>query len=54
MITIGDKVKIEDIGELATCVSICNDKYELEMYGERFWISKEVCSEPAMKDDEAA
>lgn len=39
----GDKVKIADIGPLATCIGSKGDKVKLELDGERFWISTKLC-----------
>jgi len=39
----GMKVKIEDIGPLATCVGVKKREVELELDGERFWVAKRFC-----------
>jgi hypothetical protein len=39
----GDKVKIADIGPLATCIGRKDDQVKLELDGERFWISTNLC-----------
>ena len=38
----GGKVKIEDIGPLATVVRSGNDMVELELEGEQFWMPNEL------------
>lgn len=43
MIKPGMKVKIEDIGPLATCTDVRRGEIELELEGERFWIAKKFC-----------
>ena len=40
---IGMKVKIEDIGPLATCTQIGRGQIEVELDGVRFWILKRLC-----------
>lgn len=39
----GMKVKIEDIGPLATCLEVKRSEVQLELEGERFWIAKRFC-----------
>ena len=39
----GARIKIEDIGTLAICVNVSRGKIEVELDGEKFWISKRFC-----------
>ena len=39
----GMKVKIEDIGTLATCISVRGREIEVELEGERYWVLKRLC-----------
>ena len=39
----GMKVKIEDIGPLATCLEVRGREVQLELEGERFWINRRYC-----------
>ena len=43
MIKVGCKVKIEDIGPLATCIQTGRGRIEVELEGVRFWILKRLC-----------
>lgn len=43
MIRVGCKVKIEDIGPLATCIHAGRSFIEVELDGEKFWILKRLC-----------
>ena len=43
MIRPGCKVKIEDIGPLATVLAVARGKLELELEGDRFWIATRLC-----------
>lgn len=43
MIKPGNKVKILDVGTLATCLAIKGNSIELELDGETFWIAKKFC-----------
>ena len=43
MMKVGVKIKIEDIGPLATCLNVARGKIEVELEGERFWIPKRIC-----------
>lgn len=40
---VGSEVKIADIGPLATCLEIKNNRLKLDLNGEKFWINKELC-----------
>lgn len=39
---VGTKVKIEDIGPLATCIQAGRHMVKLELEGEQFWLSTEM------------
>ena len=39
----GAKVKIEDVGTLATCIQTGRGRIEVELEGVRFWILKRLC-----------
>ena len=39
----GARIKIEDIGQVATCLNVGRGKIEVELDGEKFWIPKRFC-----------
>ena len=43
MITVGSKVKVEDIGPLLICTQTGRGRIEVELEGVRFWILKRLC-----------
>lgn len=49
---VGIKVKIPDIGPLATVVQAGRHMVEIDLQGERMWIEKELLEIPGFGDDE--
>lgn len=49
---VGTKVKIPDIGPLATVVQTGRHMVEIDLQGERMWIEKELLEIPGFGDDE--
>ena len=48
---VGTAVKIPDIGPLATVVQTGRHMVKVELFGERFWIDKELLEEPGQGND---
>lgn len=49
---VGTKVKIPDIGPLATVVQTGKNMVKIEFMGERFWIEKGLLEVPGFGEDE--
>lgn len=43
MFKVGGQVKIEDIGELATCMKISGRRLRLKFGDDTFWIDRKYC-----------
>lgn len=49
---VGTKVKILDIGLLATVVQTGRNMVKIDFMGEQFWIEKELLEVPGFGEDE--
>lgn len=49
---VGTKVKIPDIGPLATVVQTGRNMVKVDFLGEKFWIEKGLLEVPGVGDDE--
>lgn len=50
--SVGTQVKIPDIGPLATVVQTGRNMVKIDLFGEKFWIEKELLEVPGFGDDE--
>ena len=46
-------LKIEDIGQLATFIRDYGDEVEMELFGVRFWMPKELVHQVELEDEAA-
>lgn len=49
---VGTQVKIPDIGPLATVIQTGRHMVKIDLFGEKFWIEKDLLEVPGAGDDE--
>lgn len=49
---VGTHVKIPDIGPLATVIQTGRHMVKIDLFGEKFWIEKDLLEVPGFGDDE--